>query len=47
MFLKANGDFFVLNCRKFAVFYTQDAHMPSIAVLDEEQVKKVVIKIKA
>lgn len=46
VFLKGSGDFFVVKEGFFTIFTPNDAHMPSLAVVEEEYTKKVIVKIK-
>lgn len=41
----APGSFLKVEAGMFAIFFPQDAHMPSLAVTTPEMVKKVVIKV--
>lgn len=46
-FLKAKkNNFRIANSEKFFVFFPDDAHRPSIKVENNEEVKKVVVKVK-
>lgn len=45
VFGTAEGDLVAVNKEMFAIFFPQDAHMPSIAIGESKPVKKVVVKI--
>lgn len=45
-FAEKNDDFVTMKEKDFAIFYPQDAHMPSICTDIPKYVKKVVIKVK-
>jgi YhcH/YjgK/YiaL family protein len=45
-FLQANGDHVTAVAGSFIIFYPTEAHMPCIAVGDQSQVKKVVVKVR-
>lgn len=45
LFLNANGNFINMKEGYFVIFTPQDAHMPSIAVEQPKNIKKVVIKV--
>ena len=45
--LKGSGDMFVLEPGTFAICYPTDAHMPGVNADGVQQVKKMVIKVKA
>ena len=43
---RGQGDFFLAEAGTFAIFWPQDAHMPSIAVSQPAKVRKVVVKVR-
>lgn len=47
MFLKGSGSFLRVDAGMFAIFYPQDAHMPTLAVEGSGPVRKIVVKVLA
>ena len=45
LFLEGNGDYLSVNEGTFAIFAPEDVHMPGIKAENQQQVKKIVIKI--
>lgn len=45
-FFKGDGDYVQINEGEFAVFFPDDAHMPGLKVGGNEEVYKIVVKIK-
>ena len=45
--LRGSGDMFILKPGMFAIFYPTDAHMPGVCADGNQQVKKIVIKVRA
>jgi YhcH/YjgK/YiaL family protein len=45
MFLKADGDLFVVTEGSFAIFTPKDAHMPGLCVDQPQPVRKAVVKV--
>ena len=44
--LKGLGDFVQVNEGEFVIFFPDDAHMPGIKIKENEEIRKVVVKIK-
>ncbi|MFW5997042.1 MAG: YhcH/YjgK/YiaL family protein [Lentisphaeria bacterium] len=45
LFLSGDGNFVTVNSGMFAVFFTQDAHMPGLQIASPQQVRKAIVKI--
>jgi len=45
-FFKGNGDFVSVSKNMFAVFFPQDVHMPCMTKDTQQNVRKVVVKVK-
>lgn len=44
--LKGLGDFVQVNEGEFVIFFPDDAHMPGLKIKENEEIRKVVVKIK-
>ena len=44
--LKGLGDFVQVNEGEFVIFFPDDAHMPGLKIKENEEISKVVVKIK-
>ncbi len=44
--LKGLGDFVQVNEGEFVMFFPDDAHMPGLKIKENEEIRKVVVKIK-
>ena len=45
-FLKGLGDFVQVNEGEFTIFFPDDAHMPGIKIKENEEIRKVVVKVR-
>ena len=46
LFLTGCGDYITVSPGVFAVFFPQDAHQPGVAIGEQRQVKKLVVKVR-